>query len=557
MATKIEDWMCGELEKLGIPASNENAQYILSIDSAQDLEEYLLELLDGNDPLVHKFIHELLEKWDPPDKLPENVQVYRKPDLEDDQGNTKKKSNKQSNSEKRVVLNGDCKSKGLPKHIPQSETSSLKDAKKKSKFVPLFSQEGQEKTVIKLQGRHACECQAGKHKLVNNCTRCGRVVCEQEGSGPCLFCGHLVGTPEEMEVLSRGSKKSEQLRHRLMKDADRVQYIGDKKDNFQSSSSKINDGYEKAVRHKEKLLDYDKTSARRTQVIDDESDYFSTDSNRWLSQKEREMLRKREEELRSKRFASKKDRKITLDFAGRQVIEEHSDVNMYDVNDEVVQQVQYGAKNTKQEFVHQEEDFDSLSGNVNPNIKQHAPQFIEDEPSGKNSPANTGGLDKKKTSVRIQDRELLLMSDEGHCLSMHQPWALLLVKGIKIHEGRSWYTPHRGRVWIAATAKVPDSEEIVEVEQQYRYLLKDQRLTFPSQYPVGCLLGCVDLVDCLPQDEYRIQYPEGESISPYVFICQNPQELVVKFPMKGKVKIYKLQSHIHQAAKKGLRSRIA
>ncbi len=115
-------------------------------------------------------------------------------------------------------------------------------------------------------------------------------------------------------------------------------------------------------------------SARRTQVIDDESDYFSTDSNRWLSQKERDMLRKREEELRSKRFASKKDRKITLDFAGRQVIEEHSDVNMYDVNDEVVQQVQYGTKPSEQEFVHKEEDFDSLIGNVNPNIKQHAPQ---------------------------------------------------------------------------------------------------------------------------------------------------------------------------------------
>jgi hypothetical protein len=81
------------------------------------------------------------------------------------------------------------------------------------------------------------------------------------------------------------------------------------------------------------------------------------------------MLRKREEELRSKRFASKKDRKITLDFAGRQVIEEHSDVNMYDVNDEVVQQVQYGTKPSEQEFVHKEEDFDSLIGNVNPNIK--------------------------------------------------------------------------------------------------------------------------------------------------------------------------------------------
>ena len=41
-------------------------------------------------------------------------------------------------------------------------------------------------------GRHTCECQATKHKLISNCVRCGRIVCEQEGSGPCLFCGNLV-----------------------------------------------------------------------------------------------------------------------------------------------------------------------------------------------------------------------------------------------------------------------------------------------------------------------------------------------------------------------------
>ncbi|GLD55870.1 activating signal cointegrator 1, partial [Lates japonicus] len=43
-----------------------------------------------------------------------------------------------------------------------------------------------------------------------------------------------------------------------------------------------------------------------------------------------------------------------------------------------------------------------------------------------------------------------------------------------------------------------------------------------------------------------------ESSSPFVFICTNPQELLVKFPMKGKHKIWKLESHYHQGAKKGL-----
>lgn len=43
--------------------------------------------------------------------------------------------------------------------------------------------------------------------------------------------------------------------------------------------------------------------------------------------------------------------------------------------------------------------------------------------------------------------------------------------------------------------------------------------------------------DCLPQEEYRSIHPKGESESPYVFICSSPQELPVKFPIKGAHKI--------------------
>lgn len=71
------------------------------------------------------------------------------------------------------------------------------------------------------------------------------------------------------------------------------------------------------------------SSVRRTQVLDDESDYFATDSNQWLSPNEREKLQKREEELRELRHASRKDRKITLDFAGRQVIDEGNNMDKY------------------------------------------------------------------------------------------------------------------------------------------------------------------------------------------------------------------------------------
>ena len=46
------------------------------------------------------------------------------------------------------------------------------------------------------------------------------------------------------------------------------------------------------------------------------------------------------------------------------------------------------------------------------------------------------------------------------CLTMHQPWASLLVYGIKRIEGRAWSTQHRGSLWIHAAAKQPSQQDI-------------------------------------------------------------------------------------------------
>ena len=125
--------------------------------------------------------------------------------------------------------------------------------------------------VVRLAGRHPCECQAVKHALVSNCLGCGRVVCTQEGSGPCLFCATLVCTKEEQAVLDRKSKKSEQLLKRLG---------GDGRDEYQAS-------HQKALANKERLLEYDANSEKRTRIIDDESDYFAVDTNKWLTPQQR------------------------------------------------------------------------------------------------------------------------------------------------------------------------------------------------------------------------------------------------------------------------------
>jgi hypothetical protein len=135
---------------------------------------------------------------------------------------------------------------------------------------------------------------------------------------------------------------------------------------------------------------------------------------------------------------------------------------------------------------------------------------------------------------------------------MHQPWASLLIAGIKRHEGRSWYTAHRGRLWIASAAKVPLQHEIDQIEEECVSCSQGKIIIFPKSYPTSCLLGCVDVVDCLCQEEYQEQFPYGESASPYVFVCENAKQLVIKFPVKGKHKIWRLEKHLHEAARRGL-----
>lgn len=122
--------------------------------------------------------------------------------------------------------------------------------------------------------------------------------------------------------------------------------------------------------------------------------------------------------------------------------------------------------------------------------------------------------------------------------AVHQPWASLLVHGIKRLEGRSWIADDfHGCLWIHAAAHEPTPEDIVVVEQQYRdlYSLDNMgiqggvepesdgvasnndtyrgnhcdtdktavQVAFPKSYPTSCLLGAVDVVSCLSQSDLQ------------------------------------------------------
>lgn len=173
---------------------------------------------------------------------------------------------------------------------------------------------------------------------------------------------------------------------------------------------------------------------------------------------------------------------------------------------------------------------------INNNVNDTNNKIMQNKPINKpnNKPINNNELSPIKFKKYIRSKHDIEMDkdDKGICLTMHQPWASLLVYGIKRTEGRIWNTDYRGRLWIHAAAKEVDPEEIDLIENTYSELYANEgvnNVEFPPLYPTSALLGCVEVIDVLSQEDLQkdeCKYPQelkDEADSPYNFICVNPQ----------------------------------
>ena len=111
--------------------------------------------------------------------------------------------------------------------LGEDKKEEKEDAKKSGFGVPVFK-EPKSLGKKRVENRHMCFCACKQHALINNCTSCGKVVCAEEGVGPCLFCGAYV----------------------------------DYKENVKNNS----EAFLKAAAVKDRLLDYDRNSRQRTKV---------------------------------------------------------------------------------------------------------------------------------------------------------------------------------------------------------------------------------------------------------------------------------------------------
>jgi hypothetical protein len=127
-------------------------------------------------------------------------------------------------------------------------------------------------------------------------------------------------------------------------------------------------------------------------------------------------------------------------------------------------------------------------------------------------------------------------------LSIKQPWAALVVGGLKTIEIRRWPTARRGRILVHA-ARVPDErpEALRHVPAELLSLTKLR----------GGIIGAVELTDCLKYDDlpafqadqclHRNEPSWFEKPTVYGFVFTNPERLLFRkypgwfrfFPVKG------------------------
>ncbi len=94
------------------------------------------------------------------------------------------------------------------------------------------------------------------------------------------------------------------------------------------------------------------------------------------------------------------------------------------------------------------------------------------------------------------------------CISVHQPWATLMVHGLTSCDVRTWQTAHRGPLAIHASRKCADEEIALCRRSPVRELLEQLGYGSPYELSRGGVLGVVELVHCEPWSPVKRDEPK-------------------------------------------------
>lgn len=143
------------------------------------------------------------------------------------------------------------------------------------------------------------------------------------------------------------------------------------------------------------------------------------------------------------------------------------------------------------------------------------------------------------------------MREEIRGFSLLQPWASLMAFGAKKVETRSWRTPYRGLVAIAASAKwdTPDLEWAHE-DPDLIAVWTAHGITKLKELPLGKIIALGRLVNCRPTVDVAPHISDQErglgnyEIGRWAWMFEGIVPLIEPVPVKGSLGLYKLPDDV-------------
>jgi hypothetical protein len=127
-------------------------------------------------------------------------------------------------------------------------------------------------------------------------------------------------------------------------------------------------------------------------------------------------------------------------------------------------------------------------------------------------------------------------------LVIRQPWAWLVVNGLKDTENRNWKCKHRGPLLIQSSQKRPSAADYDEAAE-YARDRGVKKLPAREALECGGIVGIVNLIDCVGESD-SVWYEDGcfawvlEDATPLPFV-----------PCKGKLLVYPAPREIVEAVR--------
>ena len=132
------------------------------------------------------------------------------------------------------------------------------------------------------------------------------------------------------------------------------------------------------------------------------------------------------------------------------------------------------------------------------------------------------------------------------CLSVKQPWASLIMAGLKEYETRGWETNYRGLVSIHASRAFGYEAQSLCDQEPFKTALKKAGISRVDM-PRGVLLGTIELFEVIPTARMNTTElsPEERAfgdfrVGRFAWRFRKPQLLAKPVPMTGRLGIFEL-----------------